>query len=467
MSSSQDPQSPFSGPSPAPQRGLTRLQLFMMSFGAIVGVGWITILGQWLALAGPGGSVIALIGGAAAILLVANNYGLLARRDQLSNGGEIGAVAGSLGAGAAFVVTAALTLACISIVAFEAVSAGWIVVTIFPALEGPALYHVFGRDVHAGTVAIALVGTVTVAALNLRPIANTARAQNAIVFVKIAVTAVFCVAGLIGGNARNLLPLLPRPAADTSVAAGILALVATMPLWYAGFHVTAILSRERAASVRLSDVGWVMRTSILAACAFYACIVLAASYVVPWRTLLSAPLPAAAAFREGLASVTIANFVLVSGLLGICSAWIACFASAVRVLNELRKQLQMSGHHLRVGAGTGLQARSATLGIAVIAGVLALAGRAALVPIVNVAALCFGVVYLLVSITAWTHSVRLAERCMAASGACVAAFMSAYVIVSAVNAGGWMAPEVVVASLGLFLGTVSWFMKSKSMAHAL
>jgi amino acid transporter len=450
----------------ASRRGLTRLQLFMMSFGAIVGVGWITILGQWLSLAGPGGSVIALVAGAAAVLLVAANYALLARKDLLSTGGEIGAVGGSLGLAAAFIVTASLSLASVSIVAFEAVSAGWIVVTIFPALEGPVLYRLFGQDVHAGTVMIALVGTAIVAALNLRPISNTARAQNAIVSVKLGVTALFCVAGLVSGEAKNLLPLLPEPAHGTSALLGVLALVATMPLWYAGFHVIAVLSGERAQSVKLSDVGWVMRTSILAACIFYVCIVLAASYVVPWRTLVSAPLPAAAAFREGLSSVTFANLVLISGLLGICSAWIACFAASVRVLGQLRKQLNGNGHRVRE-EGAGARARSATIAIAVIAGVLTLAGRPALVPIVNVAAMCFGLVYLLVSIATWRHATSLAERCTVAMGACVAGFMSAYVIVSAVMEGGWMAPEVMVVVLGIFLATVSWLMKPKSMAHAL
>src|SRR5688572_32723221 len=98
-------------------RGLTRLQLFMMSFGAIVGVGWITILGQWLSLAGPGGSVVALVVGAVAVLVVASNYASLARNDLFASGGEIGAIASSLGQHAAFVVTVAMSLATISLVA--------------------------------------------------------------------------------------------------------------------------------------------------------------------------------------------------------------------------------------------------------------------------------------------------------------------------------------------------------------
>lgn len=437
-------------------RGLTRLQLFMMSFGAIVGVGWITILGQWLSLAGPGGSVVALVVGAAAVLLVAANYASLARNDLFARGGEIGAVAGSLGQSAAFIVTVAMCLATISIVAFEAVSAGWIAVTIFPWLEGAPLYRIFGRDVHAGTLAIALAGTMIVAALNLRPIANTARAQNVIVFVKLSVTTVFCLGGLMAGNVDNLLPLLPTSTNGEPIYTGILSLVATMPLWFAGFHVVAILSNERADSVRLTDVGWVMRVAIVAAGVFYVCVVLAASYVVPWQTLIAAPLPAATAFRNGLSSVTFANLVLVSGLLGICSAWIACFAASVRVLNQLHKQL----------SGRAAQPRSATILITVLAAVLALAGRAALVPIVNVAALCFGLVYFLVSLAAWRHAATMRQRWIAALGAAVAGSMAAYTLISAVAEAGWMAPEFGIVVLAVVAGTVLWMMRSKNTAYA-
>lgn len=439
-----------------PRRGLTRLHLFMMCFGAIVGVGWITVLGQWLSQAGPGGSLMALVLGAIAVSIVASNYALLARRDLFAAGGEIGAVRGSLGAGPAFCVTAALSLATLSVVAFEAVSAGWILVTLFPALEGRPLYQVFGQQVHVGSVVIALTGTAIVAVLNIRPIASTASVQNGIVIVKLGVTAVFCLAGVFAGEAQNLLPLLPEHSDGSSPWHGVLALTATMPLWYAGFHVVAILSNERADSVRLSDVAGAMRTSIFAACVFYACIVFAASYVVPWQTLITAPLPAAAAFRNGLSSTTFANLVLMSGLLGICSAWIACFAASVRVLKQLRMQL----------TGKEWDARVATVVIAVIGGTLALAGRPALVPIVNVAAMCFGLVYLLVSIATWRHAVTLAERGVVILGVVVAAAMAAYVIVSAVADGGWLAPEVIVTLLAVVTAALSWLLRSRKTSDA-
>ncbi len=442
----------------------------MMCFGAIVGVGWITILGQWLSLAGPGGTVVALIIGAAAMLVVASGYGLLARANRLCAVGEIGAVGDSMGAAGAFAVTAALALAGVGVVAFEAVSAGWVSVTLFPSLEGPALYRVLGTDVHLGTVAVALLGTGTVAVLNLRPISRTARTQNNIVFLKIGITTIFCVAGLVNGDPRNLLPLLPRSTTGSGVSAvsGVLAVAATMPLWFAGFHVAAVLCAERDSAVSAASVGRVMYGAILASCLFYICVVLAASYVVPWQTLISAPLPAAAAFREGLSSPLLANLVLTSGLLGICSAWIACFAAAVRVLNVLRWQLRGGTTAGFAGSGSdSLQAGTATFVITSVAATLSLAGRAALVPIVNVAALCFGIVYMFVSIVAWRYSIRPLQRYRSAVGVCVAAFMAAYVLISAVEAGGWMAPEMVVTVVWVCLGTVSWLCRSKDIAHAI
>lgn len=448
------------------KQGLTGTQLFLMSFGGIVGVGWITVLGQWLSLAGPGGSVIALVAGMLAMLLVASSYAFLAGEERLTSGGEINAVEDLLGHSAGYAVSTALALSCISVVAFEAVSTGWILVTLFPALEGSVIYHAFGREVHSGTVAIALLATVGFALLNLRPVGHTARAQNVVVLLKIAITVVFCSASVLKGDTQNLLPLLVPASPERSVIGGILAMATTMPLWFAGFNVVAQLAGERDVSVSAKTVGRTMHLSIMAACVFYICIVLAAAYVVPWQSLLSAPLPAATAFREGLSSSLLANMVLIAGLLGIFSAGIACFTAATRVLNLLWRQLKPVSVPQAARASAVVRAGPATLVIAATAMLSSLAGMAALIPIVNVASLCTAMVYLLMCAAAWKHAARLQDRIRAVLGACVAAFMCGYVIFSAVDEAGWIAPEVVITFLWIFLAVISWLFRSKGMQHA-
>jgi basic amino acid/polyamine antiporter, APA family len=430
----------------------------MMSFGAIVGVGWITILGYWLERAGPGGSVAALAFGAGAVLLVAANYGLLSRLELLCAQGEVGAIARALGRVPAFVATAALTLAYLSIVAFEAVSAGWIVVTLLPAVEGPTLYSAFGHDVHLGNLLVAVGGICMVAALNLRSLSAAASAQNAIVLLKIAVTALFCVASAIGGDVRNLLPLLPESSSSAPTIAGVLGVAATMPLWYAGFNVTALLASERDRTVSSATVARLMCVSVLAACAFYVCVVLAASMAMPWRSLIAAPLPATAGFRHGLHSALLANAVLVAGLLGIISAWISCFAAAARVLTALRAQLQST----RLGEAQmpSAPSRATMIAVATVAILLTTSDRAALVPIVNVASMCFGIVYLLISCVALRCARLRKDRLLALLGCGVSVFMACYVIVAAVQNGGWLAPELLVVMLWTAVSALSWSLRS-------
>lgn len=446
------------------KQGLTANQLFLMSFGGIVGVGWITVLGQWFLLAGPGGSVIALVLGALAMLLVASSYAYLANARRLDSGGEVDAVQNLLGPGPGFVVSSALALSCISVVAFEAVSAGWILVTLFPSLEGEVIYHAFGREVHSGTVVIAVLVTLAFAVLNLRPVGHTAQAQNVVVLVKIAITVVFCAASVLKGDVQNLMPLLVASTPERSTIGGILAMATTMPLWFAGFNVVAQLAGERQTQVSARAVGWTMHLSIVAACVFYICIVLAAAYVVPWQSLLSAPLPAASAFREGLSSNLMANLVLIAGLLGIISTGIACFTAASRVVNLLWRQLDPERVRKDAVDDNGrpvLRVGPITVVIAAVSILGSLAGRAALIPIVNVASLCMALVYLFMCVAACRHADATGPRVRAALGAVVAAFMCVYVLYAAVDEGGWRAPELAITVASAVIAGLAWTLRTR------
>ncbi len=96
-----------------------------------------------------------------------------------------------------------------------------------------------------------------------------------------------------------------------------------MPLWYAGFHVVAILSNERADSVKASDVaGRCAARSSPPVCSMRAsCLPRPTSCLGKHSSLRR--YRRQLHFAMGLSSVTFANLVLMSGLLGIWSAWIA------------------------------------------------------------------------------------------------------------------------------------------------
>jgi basic amino acid/polyamine antiporter, APA family len=429
--------------------GLSRLQLFMMSFGTIVGVGWIVVLGDWVAQAGPGGTVIALLLGAVAMWIVAGNYAVLARHERIADGGEAVAVTDTWGAGAGFTVTVALAVAYISIVAFEAVSAGWILITLLPVLEGPVLYQVKTADVNLGLLVIALLGGVIVALLNARALQLTARVQDGLVWLLLLITLLFCCAGVSRGDVQHWQPWFS--------GGGIAALVATMPLWYAGFNVVPQLFAERDPKVSLQMLGPIMYVSIAAAAGFYVAVVLATTFLVPWQSLVALPLPVATAFGQAFDNVFWRNLTLLAGLLGILSTWNACFAAAVRVLQRLVSQLQRPAWSLRF----------AVLWVALLSSLMALNGRAALIPIVNVGACCFGVVYLFICLSAWRVATRAWERFLAFSGIAVSVFMSGYVMKSALDNSATAIPtEWLIAAVTIAIAAVIWKARIRKLKHA-
>lgn len=61
-------------------RSISARQFFAMSFGSVVGVGWIVVLGDAVGQAGPGGAELALGLGGLAVLLVAFCYAEMAAR---------------------------------------------------------------------------------------------------------------------------------------------------------------------------------------------------------------------------------------------------------------------------------------------------------------------------------------------------------------------------------------------------
>src|SRR5580704_8754785 len=70
------------------KRELRAVEYFALSFGAIVGVGWVVILGDWLNQAGPVGSILAFLVGGLVVLLVGLCYAEMIGRLPVS-GGEI------------------------------------------------------------------------------------------------------------------------------------------------------------------------------------------------------------------------------------------------------------------------------------------------------------------------------------------------------------------------------------------
>jgi APA family basic amino acid/polyamine antiporter len=368
-------------------------EFFTLSFGAIIGVGWIVVLGDWLGKAGPLGAILAFLAGGVVTLLIGFCYAELAALLPAS-GGEVAFTYELFGIRRCYVVGWYLILNYLSTVVFEAASIGWVAETLAPYLRGPALYTVRGDQVHAGSLVLGILGMAVITGVNYWGIKPAARVQSILTYgmILLFVTVVF--AGITWGKFAHLEPLLAG-ATWKAAWSGMLGVFLTTPFWIAGFNTVAQVLEEKAQNTSLELVGRIVVMSIGAATLFYCLIILACSMTMPWQGLLHLNLPAATSFETAFHSPLLSRFVLIMGLLGSITVWNSVFIAATRVLFALGRAQIIAPRFAAIVPATGAP------GVAVVfAGCVGccgvLLGRSAILPMVNLASCCFAIPYFFV-----------------------------------------------------------------------
>jgi APA family basic amino acid/polyamine antiporter len=140
-------------------RVLGQKDVIALSFGAMIGFGWVVLSGTWLLDAGGLGAIVAFLIGGILVLFVGLTYSELVSAMPKA-GGEHNYAWRALGATGGFVASWAIALGYVSVVAFEAVALPTAVQYIFPDYKAGFLWTVAGYDVYVSWVAIGVIGAV-------------------------------------------------------------------------------------------------------------------------------------------------------------------------------------------------------------------------------------------------------------------------------------------------------------------
>ena len=373
------------------------MQCFTIGFGAIIGTGWLIVLGSWLDQAGPMGAILAFAAGGLLMMSVGLCYAEMATMIPAS-GGEVAYAYEVFGVGTSFAAGWVLALVYISMTAFEGISAAWLIGALVPGSEGPVLYTILGAPVRLSTLLIGIGGTAGLAYLNYRGIQFAAGFQDLFTWALIVLSLVFFAAGMMLGHTANLEPLF-RESVERPWWSGVLSIFVTTAFWYTGFNMIPQAMEEVAPGTSARKVAWAMLLSIATAIAFYCLVILSSALASPWQDLLKQDLPVAAAFRAALGSSVLAKVVLLSALFGIVTTWNPLILSGSRILFALGRARVIDPRfgtiHPRFGTPS-----TAVVFASVLACIGVLLGRSAILPIVNVGAIamamafaitCFGV----------------------------------------------------------------------------
>lgn len=373
----------------ASRHGLGLRQVFSMTVGTIIGVGWITMLGSWLSTAGPLGAIVAFAGGALLILPIVLCYAELAAMLP-ERGGEMAyarAVAGEVGA---FWAGWLLLLIFVAVMAFESVSTGWVIGALLPGLGIDTHVTWLGILWRPGEIAIGLIGTAIIAGAALRGERSFRLLQDWSTFGKLIVAAIFIVAGLMLGDPGNFEPMF-RSDSNTDAAAGILAVLITTPFWFSGFNAAAQAIGERSRHMSLRGIGRTFAAAIVVSLAFYCLVIAAAAMAAPRAEILGHQLPVAGAFQHSFGP-GLARVVLVAGLLGLISTWNAVFFAATRVVVVLAEENALPRWLARRSDGAGIPVNA--IGVCALLGFVGpLFGRAVVGPVVNATGTCVAALF--------------------------------------------------------------------------
>lgn len=384
---------------PSLRRNIGVFGLFALSFGSLVGSGWVVVLGEWLVAAGPGGAALGFLCGGLAMLTIGACYAeLTARMPRV--GGEFTYINETLGRTPAFLVGWFLSLNYIAFAAFEGIALTLLLRTLVPGVAGPIIYEWAGEPVTVGSLVFGLGGTILFGLLNAFASKSSQHFQNVVTFGFIAVVMALIAMGAIFGDVRNLRPMF-SPISETSLS-GTIWIFSTTILFLNGFQAAAHAIEERAEHVSVKAVGHVMLAAIASAVVFYVLIILTTSAAAPWRESALAAVPAAHAFGSLIPGVPwLGTLIVATAAISLLKTWNAIVIVGSRLILAQARQGVLPGRLARIGqSGTPL---AALLAFTVGSSLGVLMGPGGLVPILNTCAVCVALSFSLIIVALLRH----------------------------------------------------------------
>ncbi len=303
---------------------------FAIGFGAMVGVGWVVVVGDWVFEAGgPLGAIIAFILGGVMLLPITFAYGEMTASMPVA-GGEIAFTYRAFGKHASYFTGWFLAFAYTMLCPWEAIAIGKLVGNLLPFLKVLPLYEVLGFTIYGPLLLISLVVSIAVIWMNIVGMNKAAAFQTFLTYFLMGTSALFIVTGIFRGSIPNAEPLIGGGKTNGNILGGIIAVLALTPFFFAGFDTIPQAAEESHEGMDLSKLGRVLSMAVFAGIVFYGLAILAVSMVMPWEEMVNLDFPAADAIKT--VSPLVGNVVLLGALAGLLTTFNSFFIASTRLL---------------------------------------------------------------------------------------------------------------------------------------
>jgi amino acid transporter len=304
-------------------RVLSRKDVLVLAFGAMIGWGWVVLAGSWVNSAGSLGAMLAFLLGGLLVILVGLTYSELTSAMPLVGGEHVFSYR-AMGVTASFICTWAIILGYVSVVAFEAVALPTVVEYLFPNYMKGFLWNIAGWDVYASWVAIGVIGSIFITVVNYLGIRLAAFLQMIFTLGIALVGLVLVFGATFNGSAANMHPLF------VNGIKGIFAVAIMTPFMFVGFDVIPQAAEE--INIPYKTIGKILILSVFLAALWYILVIFGVSRALTAAQMSDASLVTADAMTALFGGVWAGKLLIIGGICGILTSWNGFYIGGSRAI---------------------------------------------------------------------------------------------------------------------------------------
>jgi len=378
------------------KKELTLFNFFTIGFGAIIGTGWVLLVGNWMVMGGgPIPAMIAFALGALFLVPIGMVFGELTAAIPVS-GGIIEYVDRTFGRKLGFLTGWMLLLGNAPLCPWEAIAISTLLTdrfAEFPALawlRSVKLYTVLGADVYLWPTAIALLFAVLVIYLNFRGASAAARLSSFLTKALLAGMVLAMAISFMTGAPSNALPVFSRVEGTaggtteaTGLVGGIMAVLVMTPFFYAGFDTIPQQAEEASEGLNWKKFGKIIPLALIASGGFYVVSIYSFGTLMPWHEFVRNPMPALTAL-QGINRL-LYIVILIIATLGPLGPMNAFFGASTRLMLAMTRKGQLPSRLSQIDDETGTP-RIACIIMSAFTLIGPFLGHAMLIPLAHVSA---------------------------------------------------------------------------------
>ncbi|MGO1544604.1 MAG: APC family permease [Gulosibacter sp.] len=307
------------------KRSLGTWSTLALGVGAMVGFGWVTLVGGWINDAGTLGAASAMLAGGVMMAVVAFVYSEMVAAMPKA-GGEHNYILRAMGPRWSFIGSWGITGGYATVVAFEAVALPTALEYVIP-LDHLHLWTVSDSDVFLSWALVGAVTAVIITIINIVGVKIAGSFQMFVVLFLFLIGFLQIFGSLNAGEVSMMEPLF------SNGWAGFFTVLVVVPFMFVGFDVIPQTAEE--VNLPPKKTGRIAFISVIIAAAWYIMIILTVSSALTPEQQANSSLPAADAMATLFSSEFFGNLMVAAGVAGIVTSWNSLQMGASRLMYSL------------------------------------------------------------------------------------------------------------------------------------